>query len=129
MARAYTVSTAALALEVDAKWLDNILTHYRVPGVPRRKQGVARGLSNESILILGIALRLMQSFGIPMSRSIGLALKLVEGFGQYNSPDGPSLSVNFPALVGHINERLAAAVEIAPVPHRGRPPQNKTGRL
>ena len=50
MARAYTVGTAALALDVPTKWLDNVLSHHSVPGVVQERQGVSRKVSLEGVL-------------------------------------------------------------------------------
>jgi hypothetical protein len=129
LARAYTIATVAVALDVEIKWLDNVLTHYRVPGVLKRKQGISRRLSSEASFILWVAMNLAKSLGVPISRGIDIAKKLVEGRGLYISPEGVSLSLDFAALEKLVEDRLASAVEVAPVPPRGRPSQNKTGRL
>ena len=129
MARAYTVATVALALDVESKWLDNVLTHYRVPGVLQHRQGVSRRLSSEAVFLLRIALSLSADMGVPIGRSIDLAKKLHEGQGSYTSGEGVALSVDFGAFQTLVQGRLAAAVEVAPLPRRGRPPQSKTGRL
>ena len=129
MARAYTVATVAVALDVERKWLDNVLTHYQVPGAGRNKQGISRRLSSETALILRIALILTAALGVPISRGIDLATKLVEGKGSYIGPDQVSVTIDFPAVQKLVASRLAAAVEVTPVPFRGRPAQNKTGRL
>ena len=56
MPRGYTVATAALALSVSSKWLDNVLSHNRVAGVLQTRQGVARRLSVDGLLIVALAL-------------------------------------------------------------------------
>jgi hypothetical protein len=127
--RAYTVATVALALDVERKWLDNVLTHHRVPGASQERQGIARRLSSEAAFTLQLAIGLMRELGVPISRGIGLATKLVEGRGHFHSPGRISVSVDFDASEKRLHDRLAAAVEVAPLPPRGRPSQNKTGRL
>ena len=129
MARAYTVATVAVALDVERKWLDNVLTHYEVFGATRKRQGISRRLNSEAVLVLGIALTLTKSVGVPISRGIDLARKLLNGRGLHVTGDGVSVSLDLPAFAQLIHDRLAAAVEVAPVPLRGRPSQNKTGRL
>ena len=128
MARAYTVATVAVALTVERKWVDNVLTHYQLPDVPRRTQGVSRRLSSNAVLVLRVALSLTEDLGVPISRSINLAKKLVDARGVLVE-QGISVSFDFDAFEKLVHDRLAAAVEVAPVPLRGRPPQNKTGRL
>ncbi len=129
MARAYTVATVAVALNVERKWLDNVLTHYELSGAIPKRQGISRRLSSDAVFVLRVALSLTHSMGVPISRSIDLAKKLLNGRGLYVGEDGVKVSLDFPAFEKLIHDRLAAAVEVAPVPVRGRPPQNKTGRL
>ena len=60
MARAYTIATAALTLGIPPKWLDNILSHIKIPGVRQEKQGVARHITIDGLLILSITALLDQ---------------------------------------------------------------------
>ena len=128
MPRAYTVATAALALEVPAKWVDNILSHYTVPGVDQ-KSGSRPKLSIDGLLVLALTTFLIQELGAPAAKAIGIAEVLLRNEGHYESPRGLSLILDLSAFQTSLLERLENAVEIAPVPRRGRPPANKTGRL
>lgn len=121
MARAYTVGTIALALDVSAKWLDNILSHHRVPGVVQERQGVSRKVASDGLLHLAIAIQLIQDLGIPAANAVQIAGRLAEGRGTYRSPSELTLSLDVPRLRDKLETRLAQAVEIAPVPKRGRP--------
>ena len=129
MPRAYTVTTAALALEVPAKWVDNILSHHTVPGVDQHRQGVARKLSIDGLLVLALTTFLIQELGAPASKAIDMAEILLRNEGHYESPRGLSLILDLSAFQTNLLERLENAVEMAPVPRRGRPAANKTGRL
>jgi hypothetical protein len=121
LARAYTIATVALALDVEKKWLDNVLTHYRIPGISRERQGISRRLSSEATFILAVAINLTDAFGVPISHSTSLAKSLIDGRGSYVSPTGFSITFDFSSFEASVHDRLAAAVEIAPVPARGRP--------
>ena len=55
MARAYTIATAALTLGMSIKWLDNTLSHIRIPGVQQERQGVARRITIDGLLVLTVA--------------------------------------------------------------------------
>ena len=121
MARAYTVGTVALALDVSPKWLDNILSHHRVPGVVQERQGVSRKVTADGLLQLAIAILLIQDLGIPARSALHIAGTLSAGSGIYRSPSDLNLSVDVPRLREKLETRLAQAVEIAPVPKRGRP--------
>ena len=129
MPRAYTVATAALALQVPNKWLDNTLSHYRVKGVGQDRQGVSRHLSVESLTVLAIALVLVNDLETPLAKALTLASALVTSAGQLALPTGTRIQLDLEQTTASLLERLEHAVEIAPLPRRGRPPQKTTGRL
>ena len=129
MARAYTVATAALALQVSAKWIDNTLSHFKVQGVSQSRQGASRKLSVESLSVLSIALALIQNLGTPVSTAIGVATRLIQSNGRITLPLSIVLEIDIEKINATLLERLEHAVEIAPLPRRGRPPQKTTGRL
>jgi hypothetical protein len=129
MARAYTIATAALTLEMPSKWLDNTLSHVKIPGVLQEKQGVARRITIDGLLILSIAALLINELGISLSRAARMAETLASNNGLYTSPGGLAMQLDLEGLRFNLLERLEHAVEVAPAPKRGRPPKNKTGRL
>ena len=129
MARAYTIATAALTLGIPAKWLDNTLSHIKIPGVRQEKQGVARRITIEGLLILSIAALLIDQLGLSLSRAVKIAETLAANSGLYASPGGVGVRLDLDGLRSKLLERLEHAVEVTPIPKRGRPPKNKTGRL
>src|ERR1700693_1417931 len=129
MPRAYTIATAALALGTSIKWLDNVLSHNRVPGVAQERQGISRRLTVEGLLLLALAVLLIQEFGLPTPKAIALAEELAKNEGRYIAERGLNLGLDLASFRVQLLESLENAVEIAPVPRRGRPPRNKTGRL
>ena len=129
MARAYTVATAALAIGTSIKWLDNVLSHNRVSGVAQERQGISRRLTVEGLLVLALAVLLIQELALPTPKAIVLAEDLAKNEGRYMAQQGLNLTLDLPSFRIRLLERLENAVEIAPVPKRGRPPRNKTGRL
>jgi len=122
--RAYTVATTAVTLRVAPKWLDNVLSQNNIEGVIKRRQGVARRLTPQAVIILDLALRLTKAFHTAIPAALRLAQQLRE-----NSPEvagidvgeGLRLSIDLRRLEAEVMERLAHAVEIAPSPTRGRP--------
>ena len=129
MASAYTIATAALTLRVEAKWLDNTLSHIRVPGVKQERQGVARRITIDGMLVLGIAVLLIHELSMPLAAAIGIAQGLARNGGEHTTREGVWIRLNLERLKSTLLERLETAVEIAPLPKRGRPPRTKTGRL
>jgi len=129
MARAYTIATAALALGTSVKWLDNVLSHNRVSGVAQERQGISRRLTVEGLLVLALTVLLIQELGLPTPKAIVLAEDLVKNEGRYMAQQGLTVALDLPSFRIRLLENLENAVEIAPVPKRGRPPRNRTGRL
>ena len=128
MARAYTVATAALTLGTSVKWLDNVLSHNRVAGVAQQRQGISRRLTIESLVGLAVTVLLIRDLGLPTAKAIAVAEDLAKNDGRYIASQGLILTLDLSSFRAELLARLESAVEIAPVPKRGRPP-NKTGRL
>ena len=129
MPRAYTLATAALALQVPAKWLDNALSHFRVQGVVQARQGVPRRLPIESLTLIAITLNLIADFEIPLARALDLATQLGGSGGKLTLESGARIEVDLPRITESLLQRLEHAVEVVPLPRRGRPSQRTTGRL
>jgi hypothetical protein len=129
MPRAYTVATAALALGVSTKWIDNTLSHHKVVGIRQERQGVARRLSIDGLLVLALTALLIRELGLSTASAIVVAERIVSSSGRYLAGEGLSVAIDLPAFHQSLLERLERAVEIAPIPRRGRPPVSKTGRL
>lgn len=129
MARAYTIATAALTLETSMKWLDNVLSHNRVSGVAQQRQGVSRRLTVEGLVGLAVAILLIRELGLPIAKAIAVAENLAKNEGRYIASRGLMLTLDISSFRADLLERLENAVEVAPVPNRGRPHKNKTGRL
>lgn len=120
---AYTVTTAAVALEVEPKWLDNLLSHNAVEGVTASVQGRSRRLTLPAIRLIAIAQELVRSLSTPHGTALRTAHQLVAGTTHSVVLGTLELSADLDALDRHLAARLAYAVEVAPVPRRGRPPR------
>ena len=128
MPRGYTVAASALALGVSTKWVDNVLSHNRVVGASQQRQGVARNLTFESLIVLSIALALIRDLHLPTPHALELATQLARN-GRYDSPHRIRIEFDTSLIRSDMSVRLANAVEVAPMPTRGRPPGSRTGRL
>jgi hypothetical protein len=129
MARAYTIATAALALGTPVKWLDNVLSHHRIVGVLQKRQGVARKLTVEGLIVLALIVTLVQELALPTQNAIKIAEEIAANAGIFRSPQGLNIQIDLAPFRKALLEQLERAVEIAPAPRRGRPPSSKTGRL
>jgi len=121
--RSYTVATVALTLGVTPKWIDNAITRFRVPGVIQKGQGVSRRLNPQSVVTLHLATELNRNLGVPLSDALRLAHQITTEKTTAHIALFPfaSLSIDIDATTRDISHRLAHAVEVAPVPRRGRP--------
>lgn len=119
--RGYTVAASALALNVEYKWLDNLLSHYSVPGVKQARQGVSRTLPFSSLKLIALALQFIEEFDASLVRAIHWATQLVEASGPVIRRD-LSVVADLESLDEWLHKRLAYAMEVAPSPRRGRPP-------
>lgn len=120
--RGYTVVTSAVALNVDYKWLDNLLSHHVVSGVRQARQGVSRTVSFEALRLIAIALELAGELQTPLPRALVWAGRLAAGENPAQAGN-LTISVALEAIDRRLAERLAYAVEVAPIPRRGRPPR------
>lgn len=136
----YSTITAAIALGIDRKRLENLLLRHRVPGTFRGRQGRARRLSRTSLLALAVVVRLQDEFGIPAPRAVELLSAWATWGGTRSGaargnvaphlqPDAPAslhrgpftLTVDVAALERDLVAALAEAIEVSPRPRRGRP--------
>jgi hypothetical protein len=129
MPRAYTVATAALAIGVPIKWVDNILSHNKLIGIRQERQGVARRLSVDGLLVLALTALLIRELGLSTAKAIIAAEGILNSGGRYSAAQGVSIELDLATFRAGLLEQLEHAVEVAPIPRRGRPPKNKTGRL
>jgi hypothetical protein len=114
---------------VSTKWIDNVLSHNQVSGVVQERQGVSRRLTIGGLSILALVLLLIQELELTTPKAIEVAEALARNEGNHITRQGLSLALDLQSFRARLLETLENAVEIAPVPRRGRPPRNKTGRL
>jgi hypothetical protein len=129
--RAYTVAATAVALGESEKWVDNVLSHHRVPGVLHGRQGIVRRVTPLALLTLEIAARLGRALRIPMARALDLANSLITAKGR-EIPLSPAVAIqikaDLAAITADLEVRLEHAVEMSPTPKRGRPRQKEKNK-
>jgi hypothetical protein len=125
----YDSATVATALDIPAKWLDNLLSHNKIDGVSAGRQGVRRRLSAESVRIVAVIRELTIDAGIPVPVAARIAAAALGGHapGAAGSTCRVALSravaieIDLAALDREIRAGLVHAVEVTPHPARGRP--------
>jgi hypothetical protein len=127
MARFYHVGVVRHAADVDIKWVDNLLSHFEIPGVQRWRQGVARKISLDGIHHVALIRRLNRELHLPVSAAVTLASRLLAGeSGHPVVVSGIELRIDRPALEAEVDRRVDEAVESSTRPRRGRPPQRSS---
>jgi hypothetical protein len=76
-----------------------------------------------------LAVLLIQELGVPTPRALAMADDLAKNEGRYLARQELNLNLDLTSFRAKLLESLEKAVEAAPVPKRGRPRVNKTGRL
>lgn len=142
--RAFTAHTVAVALNLDSKWVDNLLSQNDIQGCIRVRQGVGRRLTPRGVLHVAVIADLTRSLRIPVRVACDVARALLEPTGAptgesdrsstHGARDGATvlavtstlgLRLDLEALERSLAARLALAVETARRPRRGRPPATR----
>ena len=122
--RAVTTGTAAFALGIAKKDLDNILSRYPVRGFERGRQGVARRLSLASIEQIALAIDLTREYSIPIPTGLLLAEEALSSReGVITAPSGHlAIHADLDRIRRELQVKLTEAIEHVIPPRRGRPP-------
>ena len=125
MARSYSARLVALTTGVDPRWLDNLLSRHRLPGVSRRERGVERRIFDEGVLAIELTRILNLELGVSVAVAVVIASEMLdqraEKPGEYQTSSGLVLAFPLEAFRLRLRVRLGEATEfVARVP-RGRP--------
>jgi hypothetical protein len=93
-----------------------------VDGVLHEKQGIQRQVTPVGLLTLEIALGLGRSMNVPIGRAIEMSNRLIaaEG-GEVAFGSTLTLRVDVESISRQLDNRLERALEMTPIPKRGRP--------
>lgn len=123
----YSTSAAALAIRSAPKWIDNLLSHNILPGVPNARQGVARRLPLSVVYRIALIRELTDALHLSIASAVPLADQIIRAPDhQLQLSSSIQLSCDIPTLQQRVLESLAQAVEVTPTPNRGRPHSNTT---
>ncbi|MFN2601243.1 MAG: hypothetical protein ABR582_00645 [Gemmatimonadaceae bacterium] len=91
-------------------------------GVLQQKQGIQRQVTPGALLTLEIALGLGRSMDIPIGRALEMSKRLIAAEGG-EVAFGPTLKLgaDIESISRQLEYRLERALEMTPIPKRGRP--------
>jgi hypothetical protein len=124
MSRFYHIEIARHAADAEHKWVDNLLSHFDIPGVEGRCQGVARRISLDGIHHVALIRRLNRELRIPVATAVSIACRLLASHSGREDA-GPAIAIHLDRAVlrQEIDRRVADAVEASTPARRGRPPR------
>ena len=118
----YDLRTAAFAVGVPKKWVDNLTSHHPLTGVDSTRRGVRREFSFDAVVLLSIVRALIDELGVPLRRAVEVAEQAHRSEnGSVRFRSGAQLSVDIESVAREIRQRLLEAVESVPRIRRGRP--------
>lgn len=122
MARSYHVDIAVFACGADTRWVDNLLSSYRIPGVESARRGVARRMSAHAIYRIAAVRQLSHGLGVSVDRAVDLAERLFAGEdARVSVSEHLEMHFDRPPFERAIDQRIAVAVESIVPARRGRP--------
>ena len=125
MARHYHVDVARFATGADHKWVDNLLSHFAVPGVEGARQGLSRRISVDGVYHIALIRSLSRDLGMSVSSAVSLAGRLLADRedARVEVMTGMVLALDRGAFTRRIDLAIAEAVESVAPARRGRPPK------
>jgi hypothetical protein len=127
LSRSYHVDVARHAADAEARWVDNLVSRFAIPGIDSEGQGTSRRISSLGIYHVALVSRLVRALGIALEPASALATRLMA------TPAGDPILVmgelelrfDRAAFVASVDARIAEAVESVVPPKRGRPPRDR----
>ena len=121
--KSITTATAAAAIGVSRKRLDNILAREARRLLPAGRHGRSRRVSIAVVEVIGLGLVLSRDLGSPISKSLGLAERLLasSGNGVLGLGTLGHLAFDVVKFRRAIEHAVAESIEQTPTPSRGRP--------
>ena len=117
--RAVTTATAAVAIGLNRKSLDNLLARLDLPEVTTGRQGVERRIPVALLPELLLTAELSDQLGMPVRSAFALARRL--GAGQAFAGSFLRVTADTASIQSEIDRQLEVAIETVVRKPRGRP--------
>jgi hypothetical protein len=124
MTRDYHIDIARHAANTDPKWVDNLLSHFDIPGVAAGGQGVSRRVSVDGVYHVALIRSLTLDIGVTTGTAVSMAARLLAAGGEQRVAMAPWLELQFDrqAFKHAVDAAVTDAVESVTPARRGRPP-------
>jgi len=120
----YDISAVAHAVDFDLKQLDNLLSRNVLPGVEKKRRGVARRITPEVVVAIRLAKELAEALGLSPGNLLAIASRITrEHQQQLALGEFAALRIDLQSLRTSTLARLDSAVEVVGRRRRGRPPK------
>lgn len=118
----YDLAAVAHALDLDLKQLDNLLSRNALPGIERKRRGIARRLTPEVAVVIRLAKELSEGLGVSAGSLLSVAYRIERGdTDDVRLAEFLTLHIDRNAVRTSTLSRLDAAVEVVGTRRRGRP--------
>lgn len=122
--RSYSSRAVAVALEIQPKWLDNLLSQHALPGVQSHDRGIERRITDDGVLAIELVRMLSTDLMVPIRRAVEVVRALPDGATvNIRINEVLRLSIDIVTVQRRLRARLLSALEEMAVIRRGRPPR------
>jgi hypothetical protein len=122
MARLYHVDIARHVASADHKWVDNLLSHFAIPGVEGGRQGSARRISADGIGYITLVRLLNRELGLSVAAAVRVADRLLAPkSAELSIGHGLELRLDLSVFHATVERAIADGVESVMPVRRGRP--------
>ena len=122
MARLYHVDIARHVTSASHKWVDNLLSHFDIPGVEGGRRGSARRISAEGISHIALVRLLTEELHLGVASAVSLANKLMLGQSlPVSIGRGLEMRLDLDQFRRTVERAIADGVESVIPARRGRP--------
>lgn len=125
MPRAYHIDVAQHVAEADARWVDNLISRFALPGVETAGRGAPRRLTAVGVQHIALIRSLTVDLGVALTAAVALAQALLSGAGDSQLPAGRWVQLGFrrAEFIRHVDALIGDGVESITPTRRGRPPK------
>ena len=131
MPRAYHIDLAQHVAGADARWVDNLISRFALPGVEGTGRGSSRRLTASALHHIALIRSLTDELGLTASAAVSVAHSLLSSADETDLAVGPWVRISFQRaeFIRHVDALIADGVESISPTRRGRPPGSRPSAI